>query len=125
MSIDPHAATERGLAPEVFEDLRIGGDLEQADGVETGGEAGLLLEGRVEIARVLGDLHARTRRETGSHDETGGVPGRPGRQLVALEQHDVGPAALGQMVRDAASDDAAADDDHARRARDGRGLSLG
>ena len=36
--------------------------------------------------------------------------GRPGRERVALEQHDVGDAELAQMPRDARSHRAAADD---------------
>ena len=39
------------------------------------------------------------------------VPGRAGRQLAPLEEHDVGPAELRQVVQDAGADDAAADDD--------------
>ena len=34
-------------------------------------------------------------------------------ELVALEQHDVGPARVGEVVGDRAADDAAADDDDA------------
>jgi len=39
------------------------------------------------------------------------VPCRAGRQLSALEQHDVGPAGLRQVVEHARTDDASADDD--------------
>ena len=40
----------------------------------------------------------------------GGVPGRARGELGALDQHDVGPAGLGEMIEHAAADDAAADD---------------
>ena len=43
-----------------------------------------------------------------------GVPGRAGGQLIALEQHDVAPAELGQVVEHAAADDPAADHHHPR-----------
>ena len=33
-------------------------------------------------------------------------------QLLALKQHNIGPPFLGKVIRDRASDDAAADDDH-------------
>jgi hypothetical protein len=42
-----------------------------------------------------------------------GVPGRAGRQLRALDQRDIGPAELAEVIEDARSDDAAADDDDA------------
>ena len=39
----------------------------------------------------------------------GGVPRRSGGQLIALDQHHVLPTGFGQMVKDAATDDATAD----------------
>jgi hypothetical protein len=45
------------------------------------------------------------------------VPGRTGRELVLLEQDDVGPAEVGEVVGDAAADHAAADDDYLGAAR--------
>src|SRR3954466_4461953 len=39
------------------------------------------------------------------------VPGRAGGQLRAFDEHEVVPAAFGQMIGDAGADDAAADDD--------------
>ena len=41
----------------------------------------------------------------------GRVPGRAGRQLAPLEEHDVGPAGLRQVVQHAGADHAATDDD--------------
>ena len=43
-------------------------------------------------------------------DPAGRPRGRPGRERVALEQHDVGDAELAQVPRDARSHRAAADD---------------
>ena len=45
---------------------------------------------------------------------TGRVPRRAGGQLLAFEQHDVGPAGLGEVVEHAGADDTAADDDDLR-----------
>jgi hypothetical protein len=50
-------------------------------------------------------------------DESGRVPGRTLGQFVLLDEHDVGPAEPGKVVRDAAAGDAAADDDGLRRLR--------
>jgi hypothetical protein len=48
---------------------------------------------------------------------TGGVPRGAVRELQALEEHHVVHAALGEVIRDAAADRAAADDDDARMRR--------
>jgi hypothetical protein len=84
MRVDSHVSTKGRLPPKVFEYLLIGCDLEQAHGFEAGGEAGLLLERGVEIARVLRDLHPRTGREPRRHDEPSCMPSRAGRQPVTL-----------------------------------------
>ena len=47
-------------------------------------------------------------------DETCRVPGRAAGELLPLEQHDVFPAELNEMIGDAAADDATADDDDLR-----------
>ena len=44
-------------------------------------------------------------------DQPGGMPGGAAGELALLEQHDVAPAELGEVVGDARADDAAADDD--------------
>ena len=70
---------------------------------------GLLLQGAVQLHRVLVDLADGV-----AHVEQGQqprrVPGRPGGQLPALHQHHVGPTLLRQVVEGADSDDATADD---------------
>src|SRR5260370_34209494 len=68
-----------------------------------------LLDLLVEVDRVLlqlGDIGIAVDRV----HATGGVPGRARGQLVAFDQHDVAPAGLRQMIEDAGTDDAAADD---------------
>jgi hypothetical protein len=44
------------------------------------------------------------------------MPGRTGGEFVTLEQHHVGPAELGEMIKNGTTDETAADDD---------GLSVG
>ncbi len=43
-------------------------------------------------------------------DQPGRVPRRATRELLAFEQHDIGAITLGEVVGNAASDDAPADD---------------
>src|SRR4029077_11457627 len=50
-------------------------------------------------------------------DHPAGAAAAAGRQGVLLEDHDVRPGASGQVVGDGRPLDAAADDDHVRRAR--------
>ena len=45
------------------------------------------------------------------------MPGRAGRQLLPLEQDDIGPADFRQVIRNRAADHAAADNDDFRLAR--------
>jgi len=112
LRIHPHASAERHLAPQILQDLLIHRHLQQPHRVESGGEAGLLLERGVEVPGVLRDLHCRARGESRRHDQPGRVPSRTGGQPVSLEQDHIATAALGQVVRDAATDHAATDDDH-------------
>ena len=58
-------------------------------------------------------------RLVGAHgaDQPGGVPGGAAAELDPLQQHDIGPAQLGQMIGDAGTDNAAADDDGAGACR--------
>jgi hypothetical protein len=67
----------------------------------------------VEVHRVLlqaGDVGVAIE---GVHS-AGGVPRGPGGQLLALQQHDVGPTRFGEVVQDAGADDTASDDHHLR-----------
>jgi hypothetical protein len=46
------------------------------------------------------------------------VEGRPGREIGPLDEDDVGPAKLGQVIGDRRSADTAADDDRLRMLHD-------
>ena len=72
--------------------------------------AGDPLDLLVQLDRVLlepGDVRVAVERV----HPAGRVPRRAGRQLAPLEEHDVGPARLRQVVQHAGADDAATDDD--------------
>jgi hypothetical protein len=86
-----------------------------ADHRESGVEAGLRLQRLVELHAVVVDVADRVA-YVEERQEARRVPGGASGQLVALEQHDVAPAGLGQMVGDGAADRASADDDRARLA---------
>ena len=93
---------------EIVEDLVGGGDHHVAGGMDAAALAGDRLDLAVEIDRVflqLGDVGVGVV----GVDAGRGVPGRARGQLVLLEQGDVGPAELGQVVEHAGPDDAAAD----------------
>ncbi len=84
------------------------GDLREADI-----HAGFLLQFLVELDRVFVDLADRIAHvEQGQ--QAGGVPGRARRQLLALDEHGIVPAFLGQVVERGNPYHAPADDDCAR-----------
>ena len=65
---------------------------------------------RVQLDGIFVDAgHAVARAQTA--DQTGGVPGSAGGELVLFEQDDVLPAEFRQVISDACPDDAAADND--------------
>ena len=74
------------------------------------GLTGLLFEAVVEFDTVLQELGDAGRASQLS-DEAGSVERGAAGQLAALEDDHIGPAMLRQVVGDATTDDAAADDD--------------
>ena len=82
-----------------------------------GGQSGLGLEPGVQLGGVLHQPRAAL---AGAQqpDQAGRVPGGAARQRALLEEHDVGPAELGEVVRRRAADHAAADDDDAGAGRE-------
>ena len=85
-------------------------DRDRAVLAEAGGELRFGLQLGVEIGGVFGE---QRQRERGAElaDEAGGMPRGAGGQALAFQQHDIGPAELGQVIGDRAADHAAADDD--------------
>ena len=108
-----------GLAVELVLALLGQRHRDRADLAHAGGDAGLGLELDVEIGRIFRQPR-HVLRAAQLADQAGGMPGRAGGQLLALQQHDVGPAELGQVIGDRAAGDAAADDDGAGLWRGGR-----
>ena len=110
VDVDAEAARHRRLALEHDPALGRARDVDAAALLPAGGEAGLALEARIELDAVL--AHARHRAvRTHLADQPGRVPGGAAAEPPLLEQHDVAPAELRQVIGDAHADDAAADDD--------------
>ena len=120
--MDVHAAVavERGDAAVLLEPVGVGGDLDEADPLEARREAGLGLEARVEVAGVFAQLSRSFRERAEGDDQTSRVPRRAAGQAVALEQHDVFPACVSEVVGHGAADDTTPHDNHARSLREYR-----
>ncbi len=102
-------AARLGHPQEVHPDLRIGQHqpARQVDGAVLARDP---LEFLVQLDRVLLEpRHVRVAVER--VHAAGRVPGGTGSQLAPLQQHDVGPAGLGQVVQHAGADHASTDDD--------------
>ena len=93
------------------EPLRCVGELEAAGQVDRAVLPRLRLDLLVQVDRVLleaGHVGVAIQRV----HATRRVPRRARRQLLALEQHDVGPTGLGEVEQHARADDATSDDHH-------------
>src|SRR5205823_11136540 len=72
--------------------------------------AGFLFQTSVKLGAVFIDFgHAVGRAK--APDQSGGVPGGAAGNFVLFEQHDIRPAEFGEVIRNAAANDATADDD--------------
>ncbi len=120
LHLDAAVAIEGGDPAVLLEPVRLGGQLDEPDRSESGGETGLGLEAGVEVPGVAAHLGRGLGRRAEGHDETGGVPRGAGGEPVPFQDDDIGPAEMGEVVGDAAPDDAAADDDHPGPARQAR-----
>ena len=110
LHLEAEALGRRRLALDLGPALGVAGEPQAAIALPAGGEPGLGLEPVVErdrIAEQLGDVGVGAKLA----DEAGGMPGRAGGELAALEQQDLADAHLGEMIGGRAADDAAADDD--------------
>ena len=107
---EPEDLGHVGTALEVFQPALVGGDGKRTVPLEAGGLAGFVFQPGVEFGRVLGQLgHVLVVAEL--PNQPGGVPGGARCQLLALDEHHIGPTDLGQVIGDGTSDDATADDD--------------
>ena len=103
------AARLRHFQP--VETLLRAGEHDAPGDVHAAGLPGDLLQFLVEIDRVLLQLGDVGIAVHGVH-ATSRVPRRAGSQLVALDQQDVLPARLGEVIEHTGADDAAADHGH-------------
>ena len=110
LEVHPEVAAAGDGHPEEVHPVLGVGQHQPAAQVDRTALAGDLLDLLVEVDRVL--LEPRDVRVAveGVH-AAGRVPRGTGGQLAALEQDDILPAGLRQVVQDARADDAAADDD--------------
>jgi hypothetical protein len=88
-----------------------GGEAQVAGHVEADVLTGLRGQALVQVDRVLVQLPDRIA-HVKERQQAGGVPGGARRELGALEQHDVGPALLRQVIERGHADDPAADHHH-------------
>ena len=115
LHVETEVAAARHGEPQEIHPLAGAREVDAAGDVDPAGLPGFGLEILVELDRVLLQL-----RDVGVAVQrmhaAGRVPRRARRQLVALDQHHVGPTGLGEMIENAGADDAAADDGDARMA---------
>ena len=112
LPLDPHQLQEVGFTAELVHPVGVAGRLQISDRTKSRRESGLRLEHLVEIERVLGHPRQRLGRHASRHDQAGRVPRRARGQLVAFEQHDVGPPEFREVVGHAGTDHTATDDHH-------------
>ena len=92
------------------EALAVVGEHQPARQVDRAVLAGARLDRAVQLDRVLLQLgHVGVAVER--VHPAGGVPRRAGGELLALDEHDVGPPGLGEVVQHRRADDATPDDD--------------
>ena len=111
--LDAHHRPHRRAAEHLLPALRVVGHGDRALCAETRRLAGLLLQLLEQASGVGGELREA---ECGAElrDESCGVPGGAAGEGSLLEDHHVADAAPRQVVGGAATDHAAADDDHLR-----------
>ena len=111
LGLQAHVAVLGPLGLQLVQALGRVGEGQAADVVQAAGLAADLLQLLVEadgVALERGHVGVGVQGVEAARR----VPGRARGQLVALDQDDVAPAELGQVIEHAAADDAAADDGH-------------
>ena len=112
LDFDAEGLGHRGAALNSSQRSSVSARADRADLAEAGGDAGLGLQPGVKLGRIFREP-GQVLRGAQLADQPGRMPGRAGCELLALQQHDVGPAELGQVIGDGAAGHAAADDDDA------------
>jgi hypothetical protein len=124
VDFEPAASRHRRAAFQFLHASCAGCKRDRAGLAKTGFLSGFVRKRAEQICAVFGELRQVVRRAQLS-DQAGSVPGRAAGQRIAFEQQHVAPAELGQVIRDAATDDAPADDDYARLRRERRAARIG
>ena len=122
--VDADRLGDAGIGHELVPAVRRAGKTDVGDLLEADWLARLGLQRAVKLHRVLVDLAHRVA-HVEERQEAGGVPGRARGQLLALDEDDVRPALLGQVIERRHAHDAAADHHHARVRPHGELLSPG
>src|SRR5215470_15846458 len=112
--IDAEAPLHRDALLEAAEVLLLGDEEEVADLLEAGIDPELFGEVLEHLEALQGEADLRLRRELRA-DASRRLARGPATHGLALEDDHVPLAATGEVVRDAAANHAAPDDDHARR----------
>ncbi len=110
LHLDPEPLRHGSRAAQLRQTVLGPRDDEAADFFPADGMAGFLFQTRIKFGAVFIDPgHAVGSAEAAN--QSGGVPRRAAGQLVLFQQHDVLPSEFGEMIGNAAPDDATADDD--------------
>ena len=119
MGLDAKDLRHRRSAPKLGHALRIGPERQSGGADPSHVMPRLLGELGIQLSRVLVDLgHAVAGAQLTDH--AGGMPGGSATDESLLEQHDILPARLGQMIGHRTAHNAATDDDHTGRRRRNR-----
>ncbi len=119
--LDAEAVHPGRLAPQRSLALRSGGHRDVADGPESRRVTSFGFQAAVQISRVPAEEERGLVGHPCRGDESRGVPGRPCREPVLLEESDIRPAQMGEVIGDAAAGHAATDNDDPGTARQGSG----
>ena len=118
--LDIEDARDGGLTQQFLVPRRRERDRDAADLPHAGGDAGLGFQLDVEVGRILGQPgHVRGTPQL--PDQPRRMPCGAAGQLPAFQQHDIGPARLGEVIGDRTAGDTAADDDRAGLGGKGHG----
>src|SRR5262245_10322357 len=110
LDVHVEGARHRCATLELFQPLACECERNRADATEAGGDTGLRLEIGIEFGAVAGEPgHVGGGPQLA--DEACSMPGGTACELLALEQHDIAPAELRQVIGDRATDNTATDDD--------------
>ncbi len=110
VNVDTAVAVECGHSTVFLQAAVVGRHFDESDRLEPGRQPGLGLEPGVEVAGVLAQLGRCLRCRPERHHQPCGVPRGARSELIALDQHGVGPAQVSEVIGDRRADHPAPDD---------------